>query len=85
MSQSSRLWNWQLMKQIVMLQQLRLTTFSKKENIHIETQTPLSSERIEPCLEAYNSQVHMAKPPGKDKYRFCIDFSNLNNATEPIY
>jgi len=40
--------------------------------------------RTQPCSEAYYSQVHMAKPPGKDKYLFCMDFRNLNNATEPI-
>ena len=63
----------------------RLQSLVKEEAIRIQTQKLLSSERIELCSEAYYSQVHMAKPPGKDKYRFCIDYRNLNNATEPIY
>ena len=50
----------------------RLQSLVKEEEIRIQTQKLLSSERIEPCSEAYYSQVHMAKPPGKDKYRFCI-------------
>ena len=62
----------------------RTQSLVKEEEIRIQLQKLLLSQRVSPCSEAYYSQVHMAKPPGKDKYRFCIDFWNLNNATEPI-
>jgi hypothetical protein len=63
---------------------LRTQSVAKEAEIQIQTTKLRNSNRIIPCLEPYYSQVHLAKPPNKDTYRFCIDYRNLNNATENI-
>ena len=58
----------------------RLQNIQKQEVIQKNISQMLELGIIRPSSESTYSQVHLPPKPGPDKYRFCLDFINLNKA-----
>ena len=61
----------------------RVQSIIKQDEIHRQTSDLILKNVLEPTQEAYYSQV-LLTPKAKDKWRFCIDFRRLNEATEEL-
>ena len=58
----------------------RMQSIQKQEVLQNNIKQMLELKIIRPSSEGTYSQVHLPPKPGPDKYRFCIDFINLNKA-----
>ena len=58
----------------------RMQSIQKQEVLQNNIKQMLELNIIRPSSEGTYSQVHLPPKPGPEKYRFCIDFINLNKA-----
>ena len=61
----------------------RTQTLAKEYEIERQIKKMLANNVIKPSQAAYYSQVHL-EPKPNNKWRFCIDFRPLNEATEAM-